>query len=99
MILKHESVLTVVLYLHETPKLLAIAHENGLKKQKTTSFCYNSNIYLVLWATQIPMESKTRKKTAIRHENDKFLVVNLKYVSGLVVVENRTRTPNPWASS
>ena len=35
-------------------------------------------------------------KTAIKHENDKFMVITLKYESGLTVVENRTRTPKLW---
>ena len=36
-------------------------------------------------------------KIAIKHENDKFMVITLKHVSGLMVVKNRTITPKPWA--
>ena len=36
-------------------------------------------------------------KTAIKRENDKFLVIYLKHVLGLTVVLNRLRTPKPWA--
>jgi hypothetical protein len=32
-------------------------------------------------------------KTTIKHENDEFLVITLKNVSGLNVVVNRPRTP------
>ena len=34
---------------------------------------------------------------AIKRENDEFLVINLKHVSGLMVVVNRRRTPKLWA--
>ena len=36
-------------------------------------------------------------KMTIKHENDKFLVITLKNVSGLNVVINRPGTPKPWA--
>ena len=35
-------------------------------------------------------------KTAIKSENDDFLVMTLKHVSGLTVVVNRPRTPKLW---
>src|SRR5215216_5554080 len=36
-------------------------------------------------------------KTAIKHENDEFLVISLKHVSGVKVVVNRHGTPKLWA--
>ena len=36
-------------------------------------------------------------KTAIEHENDEFLVITLKQVSGLSVVRNRPGIPKLWA--
>ena len=35
--------------------------------------------------------------TAIKCENDEFLVIILKHVSGLMGPANRPRTPKPWA--
>ena len=36
-------------------------------------------------------------KTAIKHENNEFLVITLKHVSSITVVINRPRTPKLWA--
>ena len=36
-------------------------------------------------------------KTAIKHENDEFLVITLKHVSGLTSHANRVGTPKLWA--
>ena len=35
-------------------------------------------------------------KMAIKHENDKFLVITLKHISSLTIVVNRPRTPKLW---
>ena len=36
-------------------------------------------------------------KMTIKHENDEFLVITLKHVSGLKLVINRPLTPKMWA--
>ena len=36
-------------------------------------------------------------KTAIKHENDEFLVISLKHISGLTVDRDRPGTPKSWA--
>src|SRR3954465_14701822 len=36
-------------------------------------------------------------KTTIKHENDNFLVIPLKHVSGLTVVVNHPGTPKIWS--
>ena len=36
-------------------------------------------------------------KMAIKHENDEFLVITLKHVSGLTVIVNCPRSPKEWA--
>jgi hypothetical protein len=35
-------------------------------------------------------------KTSIKHENDEFLVINIKHVLGLTIVVNRPRTTKLW---
>ena len=36
-------------------------------------------------------------KTAIKQENDEFLVISFQHVSGRKVTVNRPRTPKQWA--
>src|SRR3954465_14149650 len=68
--LKHVSGLTSHANLLGTPKLWAIAHENGHKTRKLRVFGPNSQTCRVSQAMQIAL--KPPKLWAISHENDKF---------------------------
>src|SRR4051812_47383815 len=57
-------------------------------------------MYRVLWALQITLEHQNcgqyLMKTAIKRENDEFLVMSLKHVPGLMGRANRLGTPKLW---
>ena len=82
---------------HGTPELWAIAHENVHKTRKRRVLV----MYRVFWALRIALEPQNVGQklmiTAIKCENDEFLVIILKHVSGLMGPANRPRTPKPWA--
>src|SRR5215216_3061483 len=90
MSLKHVSGLKAVVNLPRTPKLWAIDHENGhiTRKRRVSAHisqtckgsyeACKSSTTQKLWATLMKM--------TIKHENDEFLVMTLKHVSGLKVV-------------
>src|SRR3954469_10060466 len=99
--LKHVSILTSHANPPETPKLWAIAHENGHKTRKRRVFGHNSQTCIGLKVVvNIP---GTPKQWAIAHENGiktrnkKFLVITLKHASGLTGHANRPEDQKLWA--
>ena len=64
-------------------------------------FSYLINMSQSLRGMQIPLEPKNcgqyLVKTTIKHENDKFMLITLKHVSGLKVDVNRPGTIKLWA--
>src|SRR3954467_13594587 len=84
------------------PKIWAIAYENGHKTRKLWVFGPNSQTCIgSLKPRKSPRNSANcgqyLMKTTIKRENDEFLVITLKHVSGLTSHANRPGTRKIWA--
>jgi hypothetical protein len=99
--LKHVSGVKVVVNRPGTPKLWAVAHENGHKTRKLRVF---SHIYQNFNGSYRPCKSNSNPKTMVithenghKHENDELFGITLNPVLGLKVVVNRLGTPKQLA--
>ena len=63
--------------------LITLIHVSGLKIVEIALEPLNNGQYLM--------------RTAIKRENDEFLVIAFQHVSGRKVIVNRPRTPKQWA--
>src|SRR3954471_18391201 len=98
---QHVSSRKVTINRPKTPKLWAIAHENGHKTRKLRVF---SHIYKKCNGSYMPCKSNWNQKlwaithkNGHKHEKDEFLGINLKHVPGLKVALNIPRTIKLWA--
>src|SRR3954466_9516415 len=98
---QHVSGRKVTVNRPRTPKLWAIAHENGHKTRERRVSGHKSQ---KCNGSYMPCKSNWNQKpwaitlkNAHKHEKDEFLGITLKHVSGLKVVVNRPRTPKLWA--
>src|SRR4051812_13003175 len=75
--------------------------KTDIKCENTEFLVITHNHVPILLAMQIPIQHQNclqyLMKTATKHENDDFLAMPLKHVSGLMGHANRPRTPKPWA--
>src|SRR3954467_3583689 len=98
---QHVSGRKVTVNRPRTPKLWAIAHENG---HKTREMRVSGHISQKCNGSYMPCKSNWNQKpwaithkNGHKHEKDEFLGKTLKHVSGLKVVQNPPRTPKLWA--
>src|SRR3954467_1923409 len=98
---QHVSGRKVTVNRPRTPKLRAIAHENG---HKTRERRVSGHISQKCNGSYRPCKSNWNQKlwaithkNVHKHEKDEFLGITLKHVSGLKVIVNRPRTPKLWA--
>src|SRR4051812_44997708 len=94
---KHESGRKGNINSPRTPKLWAIANENGHKTRKLRVF---GHISKKCKGSYMPCKSNWNQKphkNGKKHENDKFLGITLKHVSGLKVALTSHRTIKMWA--
>src|SRR3954467_996715 len=98
---QHVSARKVTVNRPRTPKLCAIAHENGHKTRERRVSGHISQkcngFYMPCKSIWNPKPWVITHKNDHKHEKDEFLGITLKHVSGLKVVVNRPRTPKLWA--
>src|SRR3954471_19118895 len=98
---QHVSGRKVTVNRPRTPKLWAIAHENG---HKTRERRVSGHISQKCNGSYMPCKfnwnqklSAITHKNGHKHEKDEFLGITLKHVSGLKVALNNPRTIKLWA--
>src|SRR3954466_2993009 len=100
---QHVSGRKVTVNRPRTPKLWAIAHENG---HKTRERRVSGHISQKCNGSYMPFKTNWNQtpwaithKNGHNHEKDEFLGITLMHVSGLKVVVNRPRTLDLWAGA
>jgi hypothetical protein len=84
-----------------TPKLWAIAHENGPKMQKQWVFVMPLKNVLIIMGlinhTGIPKLCTIAHENGHKRKNDKFCVIPLQNVQTVTFLVNLHETPKQWA--
>src|SRR4051812_43865748 len=95
--LKHVSGRKVDINCLGTIKQWAIAHENGHKMRRLVHVSPTSiEYYGRCKSPGTPKQWEILMKTVIKRENDEFLVISIKHVTGLTCLENPLGTKKQW---
>jgi len=95
--LKHVSGLKVDVNCLGTIKQWAIAHENGHKMRRLGHVSPTSiESYGRCKSPGTPKQWEILMKTVIKRENDEFLVISIKHVTGLTGLANPLGTQKQW---